>query len=306
MRLIAAARALLQPHFVYRPQQLVRRAMLAVRQTRPGEFSEVMLPWGLPIRCRPVEGIGESIWKRGIFEPHVSEAIWRLLDPGEVAVDAGANIGYMTSIMLRRVGPRGLVIAVEPHPDIGQELSYNVASWRQRGFGSVVVQLDALADRNGDGVLGIPPYFVLNRGVARLTSPDVQWTAIARHHVRLATLDTLLLSVVGPRRHVGLLKVDVEYSELALFRGAADTLAGRRVRDIVYEDHGGPESDAAELLRSLGYTIFRLGRSFSGVVIADSIDGHERGVRSPDYLATLDPRRAGERLRARGWRIFRG
>jgi FkbM family methyltransferase len=271
-----------------------------------GEFTDTTLPWGLPIRCRPDEGIGESIAKRGVFEPHVSEVLWRLLDRGEVAIDAGANIGYMTSLMLQRVGQGGTVIAIEPHPDVRQELVHNVATWRQAGFGPVIVISEALSDKDGDGVLGISRYFALNRGIARLVDDAAEWSAVARYDIVLVTLDTLLRSVLQPHRQIGVLKVDVEYSEVAVFRGAAGALTDRRVRDIVYEDHGGPESEAAKLLRGFGYKIFRLGRSFSGVVYADTLQPGDARASSPDYLATLDPRRASERLRPHGWRIFRG
>ena len=49
------------------------------------------------------------------------EAIWRLLDEGELALDVGANIGYMTSLMAARLGKNGRVIAFEPHPVLFQE-----------------------------------------------------------------------------------------------------------------------------------------------------------------------------------------
>jgi FkbM family methyltransferase len=46
----------------------------------------------------------------------MSEPIARPLDPGELAVDAGAKIGYVSALMASRVGTDGEVIALEPQP----------------------------------------------------------------------------------------------------------------------------------------------------------------------------------------------
>ncbi len=44
-----------------------------------------------------------------------------------MAVDVGANVGYMTIAAANRVGPGGLVIAVEPHPANVALLEANIA-----------------------------------------------------------------------------------------------------------------------------------------------------------------------------------
>ena len=116
-----------KPEYVFRPSQIIRRLQREFQIARESE--EVVLPWGLPIRVFPNETIGSCIWRTGVHDLVASEALWRLLDPGETAVDIGANIGYMTGLMARRAGPRGRVIALEPHPDIFAELQRNVGEW---------------------------------------------------------------------------------------------------------------------------------------------------------------------------------
>jgi FkbM family methyltransferase len=284
----------------------LRRIAMAGRRRPLPEIADTVLPWGYLLRCRPREGIGAQIYKYGTFEMHVSETIWRLLDEGEVGVDAGANIGYMTSIMLRRVTARGTVIAIEPHFEIAEELSYNTARWSECGLGNVVVRTEALSDANGNGVLEIPTYFTLNRGIARLAGPDGEAMVMDRQIVKLVMLDDLLKSTLAQSQRVGVLKVDVEWHEHNVFRGAAGSLRSHRIRDIIYEDHRGPESKAANLLRSYGYAIFHLTHSFSGVKVADTFGAQTRPSNSADYLATLEPKRACDRLRPRGWKMFRG
>jgi FkbM family methyltransferase len=47
-------------------------------------------------------------------EPELVHVLFRALKPGDLAVDAGACVGFFTIIMSKLVGPEGLVIAIEP------------------------------------------------------------------------------------------------------------------------------------------------------------------------------------------------
>src|SRR5688500_6219863 len=83
-----------RPEYVYHPAQLYRR--LLVRQLVARDA--VTFAWGLPVSVDPNCRIGRDIANVGVFDKIVPEAICRLLDPGENAADAGANIGQNTSI----------------------------------------------------------------------------------------------------------------------------------------------------------------------------------------------------------------
>lgn len=50
----------------------------------------------------------------GACEPEVVHLMRRVLREGDLAIDGGANIGFMTMIMSRLVGPQGRVEAFEP------------------------------------------------------------------------------------------------------------------------------------------------------------------------------------------------
>ncbi len=63
----------------------------------------------------------------GRWESHERQMLEAELSPGAVAVDVGANVGYMTIAAANRVGPGGLVIAVEPHPANVALLEANIA-----------------------------------------------------------------------------------------------------------------------------------------------------------------------------------
>src|SRR5580704_10103514 len=74
-----------KPEYVFRPRQLLRR--FGPRPKGPDDIAEVLLPWGLPFRIRPQEVLGRAIWNTGVYDLAVSEALWRLTDPGETVVD---------------------------------------------------------------------------------------------------------------------------------------------------------------------------------------------------------------------------
>jgi FkbM family methyltransferase len=58
----------------------------------------------------------------GNYEPEIARLFRRLLNPGDVVVDAGANIGYFSAVALSLVGTRGQVHAFEPAPAMYRKL----------------------------------------------------------------------------------------------------------------------------------------------------------------------------------------
>ncbi len=63
----------------------------------------------------------------GHMRPQVSKLINRMLQPGQIAFDIGANIGMHTVIMANRVGAAGKVVVFEPDPHPLERLKKNVA-----------------------------------------------------------------------------------------------------------------------------------------------------------------------------------
>ena len=60
------------------------------------------------------EGIDLAVYIFGRFEPATSRVLERLVSPGDVVLDIGANIGAHTLPLARRVGSEGRVFAFEP------------------------------------------------------------------------------------------------------------------------------------------------------------------------------------------------
>lgn len=99
--------------------------------------------------------ISQQIREQGIWEPYESSLIQQYLQPGDVFLDAGANIGYFTVLAAACVGDRGHVYAFEPEPRNFQLLQDNV---ELNGFSSRVTSMQvALTAESGIGQLYLHP-----------------------------------------------------------------------------------------------------------------------------------------------------
>jgi FkbM family methyltransferase len=296
-------RFLNKPEYLLRPRQLVSRIRFAVQPIN-AEMT-VKLPWGLDITVQAAETIGRSICTYGLYDLVTTESIVRLLDPGETAIDVGANNGYMTGLMAWRAGSIGEVICFEPSGQLFGELSLNLSRWQQDvSLARVRAHQLALSSVDGEGELHIPISFRENHGTASLESSPPGGPSIGVEKTKLGRLD----SFVSPNAIIGVVKIDVEGHEIRVLEGAEGLLRARRVRDIIFEDHGSYPTASQRFLESLGYSVYRLSRTFSKPVLCKSDDPrgteeHPIGV-LPNYLATLDSDRVTDRFSAPGWRTY--
>jgi FkbM family methyltransferase len=285
-----------KPEYLFRPSQLVQRSRQG--RSRRG-FQELPLPWGGRIRVHSNDLIGGSIARMGVYDLCVTEALWRLLDPGELAVDVGANIGYMTSVMARRVGDAGRVVALEPHPEIYDELVANVSLFRSSTDGAVDALPIALSSKAGTGHLTVRAAFSTNRGGATLSNPLPAATA-SSYSVEMRCLD----EVIEPGQFIALLKLGVEGHELDVLMGGEQHLRMHGIRDIVFEEHAHPPTAVTTRLESSGYTVFRLAKGLFGPLVGPPTELITAPFDAPNYLATIDPERALERLAKRFWSVL--
>jgi FkbM family methyltransferase len=291
------ARISSKPQYVLHPLRALRRAGRLVSGPRVGEGPKVArLPWGLELEVLESDAIGYSILVGRVFDPCVTETLHRLIDPGELVVDVGANVGYLTSLATVRAGRSGRVVAFEPHPAVFELLSRNVASWAGEVAPTELHQM-ALSDRSGKGTIVAGPLFEHNMGLAKITEGDADGQLA--HEVELARLDEVL-----DRMQIGVLKVDVEGHETEVLKGASGLLEDGLVRDIIFEDHGDYPSEATTIVERAGYHLVSLTNDLGGLRLkAPRERGPAPAWPGPSYLATRDPERSIPRLQARGWRV---
>jgi len=299
------ARSLLRiatPPYIFQPLQILKRLRLEFLWRSKRE-AFIALPWGLPIKIDPQESVGHNIASQGLYELGVTEALWRLTEAGDLAVDAGANIGYTTSILGVRVGPLGRVICFEPNPEVFISLKENVEVWRKYGqCGTFDLHQAALGKEQGKARLHMNEWFLTNRGTSWVSDHPDDGKNVRVIEVPLYTLD----QVLGDRVTIGVMKMDVQGQELNVLQGAAGFLKRHAVRDIVFEEASPYPAPTHDYLKSLGYAIFGLAETFSGISLVlngQSPYDPEFGP-LPNYLATVDPKRAVERIKPTMWRSF--
>src|ERR1700757_5463861 len=67
---------------------------------------------GIHIRCRLPDAIPMCLYLFGTWEPDLAAFLRRRLRPGDTFIDVGANVGYMSALASRLVGPHGAVVAI--------------------------------------------------------------------------------------------------------------------------------------------------------------------------------------------------
>lgn len=258
-------------------------------------LQDVNLPWSLPLKIDISDHIGRSIWLHGLYDFLVCEVLWRLANPDSLAIDVGANIGQMTSILALRTGPKGHVIALEPHPDVYEHLLSNTVRFNEHpSLATVEAKNIALSSSTGVARLAWSERFEHNKGVAYITSsPD---SGIS---TPCCKLDEILSG-----RPVSVVKVDVEGHELPVLRGGVNAIESGVVSNIVYEYHSPTSPEIHNFLESRGFSIFGLGWCYRGpVLIPYRVEPRELSSAS-NYLATRDPSQVKTRLAKGGWHVF--
>jgi FkbM family methyltransferase len=293
---------LAKPEYLLRPQQIPRKLWRETADDQRLGVRTARLPWGLDIDVNISESIGWSVYTRGIYETEVTETLWRLAAPGDTVVDGGANVGYMTSVLAVRVGPRGSVHCFEPHPDVFRDLERNVGRWRNsRKCGSFVLHDAALGERQALATLRAPSYFPTNRGTSWIDSGEENGEGDTIK-VQVLALDDVFPSY----KIIGVVKLDVEGYGLRALKGMQRMLHERRIRHIIFEELDAFPAATHHFLHELGYRTFGLERKLRGVRCVPERQPRYDPINSPspNYLATADPEFVVSRVQRGIWKSF--
>jgi len=185
------------------------------------------------------------------YELPLQELIAATLAPGDRFVDVGGNIGMVTLLGARAVGPDGLVQTFEPNPHCVERLEAVLAL---NGIGHVEVIPLGLSDRREElalsvvsGVTGVGTFAPLDAAEHDITE---QLT------LQLERGDAVLLRQERP---VALMKIDVEGFETRAIAGLEGLIARDRppiVTEVIDKQLRRAGTSAGELfeqMHALGY-----------------------------------------------------
>ncbi|HUI96053.1 MAG TPA: FkbM family methyltransferase [Xanthobacteraceae bacterium] len=207
--------------------------------------------WSLDLR----EGIDFSIWLLGAFELATVQAYERLVAPGSIVLDIGANVGAHTLHLARAVGARGKVWAIEPTDYAIGKLRTNIALNPELSDRIACCQVMLVET---DDRVAVPPLHsswpltgerdLHERHGGRLMPAD---------NARALTLDSLLRELgIGP---IDFIKLDIDGHECEMLRGAQGTLRASHPTIVLelsphqLDENGGSIEGLIDLLASAGY-----------------------------------------------------
>jgi FkbM family methyltransferase len=173
---------------------------------------------GIHIRCRLPDAIPMCVYLFGTWEPDLVAFLRRRLRPGDTFVDVGANIGCLSALASRLVGPRGTVVAIEPSPAVIATLQETLT---RNDLTNVRLVAAAVSDRDHELQLFGGP--IRNTG---MTTTVARTGLREEGRVRAAALGSLVTrEELATAR---LVKIDVEGAEdrvLAGMLASIDVLA---------------------------------------------------------------------------------
>ncbi|SFM20542.1 FkbM family methyltransferase [Halopseudomonas yangmingensis] len=214
------------------------------------------------MRLNLAEHMQRRIFWMGYYSTDIVNLLKKSLWPGMVIIDIGANIGEITMVAARRVGPEGKVIAFEPVSVIAERLSEHVIT---NNLTQVIVKKEALGTETGR----MPIYpscgqYVAdeNQGLASLYGEKSQQQPI--EYVEVNTLDKV--AELHDFSRIDLIKIDVEGGELACLQGAMNVLQKFRpmliveIQEFSAHQAGWEVNELFDYLRGFGYEFFSIGK----------------------------------------------
>ena len=198
------------------------------------------------------------VYKHYVYEPEISTYISDNYKRFDSFIDIGANIGYW-SLQAKKRGGFNRVVAIEPNPNICDQLRNNV----KKNFEDINILECAVGATAGTAILFVG-HHIWDHAAASLN--QIQGINVIEHEVTVLNLDLYISKEFGLSEKI-LVKLDIEGAEAALFR-QSDFIYDKRI-SFIYEEHGSDLSCAATdwLLNQASREIFMLNSSGLNVMI---------------------------------------
>lgn len=199
-------------------------------------------------------GVVPNLLVDGYWESWITKFIVRMVQPGNICIDAGANFGYYSLVMAELAGREGKVLAIEPNSSLCRLLRFT-SHVNEYGFRVIP---KAISDQAGEITLSIPVDF-WGGGTIR---PEKVDDHITEERVPMATLDAIVEEEGLPR--VDFVKIDCEGVEPMILYGMSRTLEQNPQLKMVMEYSPFMYKDAQ------GFTEYLFDRFEVGEVAGDS------------------------------------
>lgn len=220
--------------------------------------------------------VQQKIYYFGAYEPIEVELLSGLIQPGDVVIDGGANVGFYTLALASRVGPSGRVIAFEPVPSNLERLKKNLHL--NSGMKQIQLVESALWNQPDRLKLSQSDHNENNAGTFSVAQSSQGNQYFECPAVRLDDM----VKQSGVQR-VAAIKLDIEGAEKWALQGAATTL--RESKPVVAlevcqqtcKSMGYDAKDLWGFFQDLDYRIYRVGSTYQSSGFVKDLSGIENG-----------------------------
>lgn len=232
-------------------------------------------------------GLSRDVAIRGSREEQLKYVIDRVVGPGDVVLDLGANIGYYTIMLAQLVGNSGKIYAMEPEPRNFERLRRNI----------YLNDMDGIVEAFNVGAADAP-------GVGRLNlSSYSNWHSFLSHDsddsehglsIEVPVID--VSSFIRGKRPVDMLRMDIEGYEVEVLIGLEQAITeGSWSGKILFECHFPRYDDKTHSMRKPLSMLFRHGYRVRYMTSGDESRPliRERGYRPIAQIQTSDTRYRG-------------
>jgi FkbM family methyltransferase len=187
--------------------------------------------------------VGRSLVKYGEFSYHEMVLFKALCEPGDVIIEAGANIGAHTVGLAKTAGNEGRVVAIEPQTTLFQNLCGNISI-------NSLTNVDCLnlALSNEAGTALVPHY---NYATENNYGGVAMGSSEAGYEVQQMRLDDLFRYP-----NLKLLKIDVEGMEKKVLGGAENIIKQFKPTMYIENDRVDRSKELIEHLFGLDYDLW--------------------------------------------------
>jgi FkbM family methyltransferase len=227
--------------------------------------------------------------REGWFEYAEQAFLWLYLRESDVVIDCGAHVGLYSALASAIMQNRGVVIAVEPHPDTAELLKRNI-----KNCGATRARIVQAALSSEAGSVLFYPGGPTRSAYSSLMPEEPGQPGIP---VTATTLDALC-EAQGVER-IDFLKIDAEGSELQVLEGATETIRNGQLPVMMVEFTesnlrrvGLDTKTLFEEILARGYVISRFDPDLRALIPIQ----YEAPIGYENYFATTDLAMVNQRL----------
>jgi FkbM family methyltransferase len=202
------------------------------------------------------DDVAKSLYKHG-WEPNVYKTISLLLNPGEMFIDIGSNIGYHT-VRIAGEFPKSNVISIEPQADIFNLLKYNVAINNLKNVSCLNIGTSSIR-----ATKYIPKLSFDTKNMGDITVTTIE-NSKCSDSVSCIDIDYILKDY----NNVRVIKIDVSGNELDVLKGSIEVLIKQRpfiilpLESHVCKNNGYTCRSIKNLLYSIQYTMVEINSDY--------------------------------------------